>query len=414
MSDIIKKINEVKLYQCNNVCCGDVLYYALQNHSSFGLRDLFIAIKVFIRVLFFDSIDIVKNGTGSTVFLFSNSYRSRVDHYKSFLSIVSLSKNNITVVPGKRKFKFHRGFISLFNKWNKQLSFLGVYERMFISACLMDVYSNYTFVEEYIKENNLDINQLVTFCDVHAIDSFITQMYNEKNIKTITLQHGVFTSRGGTWALTASHSRYFIAMNQFTVDEATLVGYKNTMIVAGMFASVNKEPTKRNIERINSIGIFLDTEIYRADNIKTLKTVEEYSKKYPKKFLIKFHPTSNIDSYRIFTDAIENCNCIGKEMNIFEFCNNVDLVIARNSSTLIESLQYCIPAYIIHDDDQIDDLYGNVNKLKFNNVDELHYLIDVQSINVILDQMKDARNYFCAEGNVTDNYKNVFSSLGID
>lgn len=414
---LIDMINSIQLEKCEDIRCGDMLYYVVKGKQDRNpFRDLLSSIKAILKIICFDDVKITSRGKPDTVFLFSNSYRGRKDHLQNFKNVCDISENHILVEPGEKFLKFHKGYIFLIHRWSKQMSSCipnrGL--RLYILSGLLKAYSDYEYVQKYIREKNLNIRTLVTFCDVHAIDSYFTQRGNAAGITTVTLQHGVFTAKVNYWPFSGSYSQYFLASNALAVEEAKLLNYKKTMMIAGLYSYVNRElPVIEDTGKIKTIGVFLDTEAYRTDNIKTLKVVEEYQKIFGKKIRIKFHPASVKESYENFTNRIEGAECVGNEMNVVEFCKTVDVVIVRNSTTLIEALQFGKPTYIIHNDDQEDDIFANVDILKFSTAEELHKIIDLQSSEQIHDQLIEARKYFCSEGDITEKYRSIFRKIGI-
>lgn len=415
---LIKNINSIILDECDGIYCGDLLYYILKGKTECSdFKDLLSAIKMILYTIWFDDVDIDCFGDGSSLFLFSNSYRGRVDHLNNFNSIVSLFQNRIYMKPGKKRIHYHTGYYRIICKWNGKLKgvILSRGLRLYIISCILKAYSDFDFFKQYIYERKFIVSSLVTFCDVHAIDSFFTQKFNQEGLNTVTLQHGVFTSVTNYWPFVGSRSKFFLASNQFSIDEARKLDYKNKMIVAGIYSYVGKEEIQmKKIKEIKVIGVFLDAEIYRDDNIKTINIIADYNRKYGKKIKIKFHPVSKIDSYDKFIERIPRVECIGKEKTVIDFCKEVDVIIVRNSTTLIEALQFGIPSYIIHNDDQTDDMYKNVDSLKFTSAEDLHELIDRQDLDQIKKQMRGGQEYFCVDGNITNNYKNIFHKLGIN
>ena len=415
---IVSLLNDVRFKGYEDIMCGDALLLILQNKpDSSGFRDCLSGIRRLLKCVLFNEAQFNIVGNPDTLFLFSNSYRTREDHLNNFNSLVKISKNHIEMVPGKRKLKPKLRFLKNTIKWYLQIkepvkkSSL----RLYLISCILEMYSNYYRFFDYSNKLNLEVNKLVSFCDVHAIDCFFTQMFNKEDKLTCTLQHGVFTSEVNSWAIEGSRSRYFLASNQFTCDEAKLLKYSNTMILAGMYSYVGKKiDNSFNIVQPQVIGVYLDSENNRRDNILTIKMVVEYINKYGKRFAIKFHPSSNPQTYRQYIRQVDSIMCCEKGKSVIDFCKEVDLVIARNSTTLIESLQYGIPAYIIYSENQFENMFKNVKLLKFSTAEEFHEIVDIQSIDQIKIQLEKGRSYFCYAGDITSNYINVFRSLGIN
>ncbi len=416
IEDLISYINLIDLYNVEGIKCGDALYYPLKNLEKKQSLTFFETIKSITYSVMFDNVKIEFCGKPNTLFLFSNSYGRRYDHLNNYSEIVHLCDNYIFAKPGKREFRFHIGYIYILLKWMKQLKKVTskLKLRLYIVSYLIKAYSDYQRIETDIDHSGNIIDNLVTFCDVHVIDCFITQQYNMQNKKTITLQHGIFTKYADSYPFKGSKSKHFLVANVFSQNEAILSGYKNNIIAVGLCSFVNKSISRTfSIPDIYTIGVFLDSEIYREGNISTLKIIAEYNRMYGKEILIKFHPSSLVKEYEKYLEEFSDCGVVDERTSVIEFCEKSDVVIARNSTTLIEALQYGVLTYIIYSEKQEGKMFQNIDILKFENPEELHNLIDLQTKGQMMKNLMDGRKLFCCEWDITEKYKSVFRELGI-
>ena len=415
----VDDLNSIDFYKCEKVKIGDLLYYphTLRKKDA-RLNTIKTALKRILRFAFFSNAAFEIHGTPDTLFLMNNLFRKREDFQSNFRNVVELSKNNLYMHFSD---KFRINLAGLFSVtvlivWNRQLKtiFSSVSDRMYYIGYIYEAYLEYIFYEKYCRKHHLEIDKLVSLCDVHLTDCYFTQKFNILNKKTITLQHGTMCSISNTWTFSGSHSDYFLANSQFTLSEGRMAGYKHNMIVVGLFSYVNKQMREKQFcNKIEIIGVLVDGDGFRADNLRTISTMESYCAKYNKKLLVKLHPLCDIDIYqKEFSDA-RIVKFVEKKTTLNQFLEMIDVAVVRNSTTLIEAIQYGVPTYIINDRYQIVDAYRNVKILKFSNEEEFHNLIDKRSLKDIYDDYFAARQYFGCENDVTQQYKSVFASLGI-
>ena len=69
--------------------------------------------------------------------------------------------------------------------------------------------------------------------------------------------------------------------------------------------------------------------------------------------------------------------------------------------------------YIIYSEKQEGKMFQNIDILKFENPEELHNLIDLQTKGQMMKNLMDGRKLFCCEWDITEKYKSVFRELGI-
>jgi len=412
-------LNSISFYKCDNVRIGDLLYYPhTLRIKDTRLNTIKKAVKRILRFAFFSNAEFEIHGTPETLFLMNNLLRRREDFQSSFRNVVELSENNLYMYFSD---KFRLNLAGLFSvteliMWNRQLKivFRSVSDRMYYIGYIYEAYLEYILFEKYCRKHYLEIDKLVSICDVHLTDCYFTQKFNMQNKKTITLQHGTMCSVFNAWAFIGSHSDYFIANSRFTLSEGRIAGYKHNMIVVGLFSYVNKQKREKQFcHKIEIIGVLVDGDGFRADNLRTISTMASYCEMFNKKLLVKLHPLCDIDIYqKEFNDA-RIVKFVEKKKTLNQFLEMIDIAVVRNSTTLIEAIQYGVPTDILNDKYQIADAYRNVNILKFSDEKEFHDLIDKRSLRDIYDDYTTAREYFGCATDVTQQYKSVFASLGI-
>lgn len=411
---VIKSINELYFPGEENIKYGNMLYYPLMSFSE--NKNFLLGIKKLIGALLFDKLDITVYGNPKTVFLFSTSYLHRKDLLESFIKAANLVDNKVLMIP-KNKWSLRAltpsDIISLM-RFNKSLK-LVIHRldlRLFCLGHIWGAVKDYKKLDTYIKERKIQVDNLVSLCDVQPEDCYFTQIFNSNQKKTITMQHGVYTSTVNNWVMKGSLSKYMLVDNQFTIDEGICVGYKNKMLVAGPFSCINEEKFRNSNKSIHVMGVLLDGEPYTEDNICMIKLIYSFCMRQKLKMYVKCHPLSNVDIYMkcINDDKIA---FYGKEISAIEFCKLIDVAIVRNSTVLIETLQMGIPTLIFSTKEQKIDVYSNYDKLKFCTIDELRkYFVKGQE-DMLKQQLFDAQQYFCCSDDVSETYRKAFNQLGI-
>lgn len=419
--EIVSKINTVHFTGCEAVRCGDVLYYLIQYRKDENHLILFLkSIKHILARLLTYEYDVEARGEKNSLFLYATSTGDRPDLFQSFYNVARLPHNSIIIKPSSTK-KFRPGrikFLPLVFKWIRDCKSIDLpfSTKIFSIAFILDAYATYEYLKKQIDYET--INNLVVFCDVHSVDSFFVQMFNELNKNTITLQHGnVCSAKGYSWPIIASQSKYFLAYNQFTINESKNVDYRNSMILVGFFSFVNSDnylSYKTFPDSINTIGVFLEGAIFDVDNYRMIEVVAEYCLNTHKKLKIKLHPTCDKERYQNKYSQMKDIEFVDKNYTVIQFCDEIDVAVIRNSATLSQSLQYGIPSYIMYDDQQIAKIYKNVDILKFSNAYELETILDNRNMNCIRKDLLAGQELFCCSGDITQKYINALAEFGID
>ena len=92
--------------------------------------------------------------------------------------------------------------LSLLNLSKLYLPFIWVHEmkpvtkslyiRWIAASLIYKAYVNDAYIERIINSKKYSIKYLLSYYDTEPFASFVTQKFNKKGIKTITLQHGYF------------------------------------------------------------------------------------------------------------------------------------------------------------------------------------------------------------------------------
>lgn len=418
--DDVEAINRISLDACNGIDCGDALFYPLlwRNNIKMGIKTKYTSIARILKDSIFCYYNVLIRGNPQTLLLYSTSY-IRCDLLTNFQNVTSLVNNCLIMTPSKRK-KFSFAMIKYLKvtlKWNSSLKKVikSSSKRWYCISALYSSFLDYKYYEIISKDHQLSIDKLVTFCDVHVVDSFFTQKFNKQKKTSITLQHGTFSSTTNVWAFLGSHSNYFFAHGQFTLDEGKRVGYKNgKMIPVGLPSyAIDKHVSKPTHFNNYVVGVILDGEELRPDNIKTILFFQSFFKTRDKKLFIKFHPTSSVKNYTQYIDTSVVSKCYSKDISLVDFIEMIDIAIVCNSTALLELLEAWIPTFIFSNKKHKVDVYANAPDFRFESNEQLDQLISDVNRDTFSSRLEQTRDYFCAKGNTNDNYREAFHSMGI-
>jgi len=410
-----KELNKIQIKEFGNVRIGNMLHYVKELPIS-DFHVLKCIYHIIAKTLFFSNEFLIK-GNADTLFLFSNSYAGRRDLLANFDKVVSLSKNYLKMNGIKTK-KLHLGYIinlMLLRQWDRQIAkeVPMLNERLYILSQLYGIYTDYIEYQSYVKKNNLKINKLLSFCDVHPIDYYFTHCFNEQGKTTVTVQHGVYCSDTNAWAYTESRSTYFLANSQYSIKEAVTAGKKEKgLCAAGLLSYINEKVIPRELNN-RRIGVILDGELLHEDNVQMLKFMQAFCKKEKLELYIKLHPTSGIENYSDIFDFEYITEICGKEKNIFEFASSIDVAIIRNSTCLLELINQGIPCFIFSGQNQEVDVYKHMHEIRFSTEETIHCFLE-EIMNCDYQEKFDKLKRYLGDGeNATNNYKKLLHQIGI-
>lgn len=411
------KLNKIRIDEFSNVNIGDMFQYMSEANISRGY-----VLKAFYRMLrktIFFSNEFKKEGNPDTLFLFSNSYADRLDLLNTFRKVVALSKNHVEMVGCHTKrlhIRFCREFFKL-RKWNLILKdySMNLGSRVYI---LEQIYSAYIDLMEYrdlVQKWNVEIQNLVTMCDVHGIDYYFTEYFNAQGKNTVTLQHGIFSSTANAWAYSHSKSKFFLANSQYGVEEAVLSGHERTGLIAAGLPSLimNHQDAQTPIFQNHTIGVVLEGESCHEDNRRMISFMQTYCKENHKELYIKLHPTCRKDAYDDVIDYESVRGIIGRELSILDFAAKIDVAIIRNSTSLLELVSKGVPCFIFVSEGQKMDVYKNVHQLRFETVEELSELLDSILRENYGDEFGRLQQYFGDARHTKETYMKTLWEIGI-
>ena len=405
-------INNLKFKHLENIKCGELLatklFYEKKNISYISaLRGL---ISIFLNSHIYKE----TQSNSETAFFFTPSYAGRMDHYNDFMAVTSCVSNPLIFNGNKQKtvFSLNR-IIGIFYwfLWLVEMKKTGFPLNYCMQLCNLMLQAYYVLEDVKTYKYNKDkLKLVVTFCDVHPCDYLITQYFNKLEINTATLQHAVFFHGTQWYCYQFSHSKYFLATNEYSKSEANKSRHLGEVKVVGSMKAINSIVSNNNEKKNkNTFGLALCGPTFAKQN----KALFDYSKylqdKYGFELRIRLHPVLKIDDYKKSFDLLNNYE-ISKE-SVKEFADSCDFVILGATNMFAELITYNTPTFRIISDG-IADIYEGIEDFYFNNQEQLDKLIalkdDIEEFQIAMNRVK---KYLSPEGDIKELYKYTLEEI---
>jgi hypothetical protein len=357
------------------------------------------------------------NKKSKILYVISHHFK-RKDNLELVKSLVHLNKQSDFFYPklhSNIKFNFRNIFLydrNIFS-WFKSLHFttLSLKEKFLIISNLLDLYRLMKIYEEITFEK---YKLLVVPFDANSSLNLLVQIFKKKSIYTATLQHGVFLKKRDVKNIEYSGvefnnfiSDYFLAWNNFTVEEALNSGInKDKIKLVGIPKYIN---TKRPSETFggNYFGVVLNTMNSHLQNIELIKNANELSQIIKIKYKIKYHPRFKGTEYNDFISEKNYAGPFPIETSVNNYAKSVKFSLISNSTVLMELAFLKHPSYILKFDDNLDK-YSSCNFAKFSDVNEL--LLKMEDKN----EQFELWNYLCSVSEPRKTYENFLNQFLIE
>lgn len=388
------------------VTTNDVLH-SLSKRSAFG------SIFYGLQTAFFDKYKYEISGNHDIV-MFYGIYNWRKDHSKTFdnlagrLSAVTICK----AAPCVKVFHPVRGIFSvfLFLIWFFQALCAGC---NFVEAC--NVIRPLALCRNLLPTlNNVltkKVKLFVTYYDCSPDEAFAVQFAKLFEIKTATLQHGIFAKKniqktlGDTaFEYSESASDYYLAWNQYTKDECIKVGMDpDKVIICGIPKYAGFIPEDNASEHKGVFGVILNNSSFDTHNKRLIDSANQISKRIGCKYVIRFHPELKHGKYKELIDESCFAGVSSNDLSISNYSNTVDFSIISSSSVLIDLVYLNKKVYRLIVTDE--DTYSTIKMNSFRNVDDFIRLYHSQS------DMCFLFDYLCTTYNIIENYQKALRTL---
>lgn len=285
---------------------------------------------------------------------------------------------------------------------------IGISVGLYILREAIDCYFAKMQISSLVNESSIKL--LVLFYDADSRDNYFSQYFQQLNIPTATLQHGIqLAPRKGLEdnidfagiEFGCFISNYYLAWNEFTRQEAIKAGIKDNQIkVLGISKCIGKNPLLKK-ENSNVIGLILDGKYEEENNIPMIRLLNQLCVKYNIKYKLRYHPDYKGTEYLDYIDA-RYCIATNKRETLNDFLSSVKLCIVANSTVLFELEFYSVP-FIRYSSGNLKDKFVGYGGISFNNYEELEkcYLSIIKECVIVPKYME----------NIAYNYRRFFESF---
>ena len=426
-----ERFNNISLSGFEGVLVGDVLFFPINdlisnNIGETSVRNILKCLKWCFKIIYkmsFAFVEFRHYNSSNTLFVFSSSYADRTDHKKAFEKVIGLFPESSCAIAQTKPRKLlpqKLGYIRMVGEWEKSIkeSFICkcYLERLFILKELVDVFSDYLEAKMFFAGNLMNFKNLVTWCDVHPVDSYFTQMFNINERNTVDLMHGSIGS-GEKWTVKGIKSKYFIADSKYTEDVLIRSGYDGVVYVCGfpyeIGDSINNEHLecnkKQEVLESRKIGVLLGAKGFHSENIELCNILRQLNGFH---LFVKLHPTETKDMYP--SECMEAFEGLYEdEIDSSQFMDEVSCLITMPSTVVFLALRREKPFLLIKDKQGHYLDFGLKEPILTDSTDIENRIQDLLS-NRFSEFISSLREYYVAAGNVSDNYVNAFRSLGVN
>lgn len=409
------KLNQIKIEGYDNIKFGDVISIDLWQLKSLRMKHI---LKRLIKYFFLETECINQSNDDYERIIFISA-TDRKDYMNLVANIGSIldNCNIITIEKLKKikKFRFNstKRIISIYNELCKMK--LG--NKLYIA---LRINEHIEFIDRFTNEVDINNSKLIiTFCDAHQYDNIVVQKCNHIGKKTLTLQHGQYIYQKENQNLHVLPyenfiSDYMLVWGKATVDELIKNDIsQQRLLVTGCPKFINNEDNILK-EKINNevFGILLNNEQQRQSNYKLIELANKISNITGKKYIIKMHPSNNIEDYNLVIDKLCVIEILDKNKSISEYAHMVEFSIVHTSSVYVELNCMNSPVFRYKDEDYLS-MY-DCDKDEFSSIEEF-----LEKYNNLMDDynswqkhMDTISKYFVnrVEG-TTERYKKIIENI---
>lgn len=411
--EYIFELNKLKLKGIEDVAIGELLATIYFEQKGIGKISL---LKSILTSLLLDGNRYYVHKDTKIWFISTYSYYGRPDLRHQFENAVKCIRHRGIIIPQK-KISFHLKRLKYFPLllfWCKELKRTR-FDSQIQNRMISETFKALIIATEVVKKikNKGEVKLCVTFCDVHPVDYLITSMLKKYNIKTATLQHGVY-DHICRYEFAHSHSDYFLAINQHAKEEAVLSGLDEKKIyVLGPLSYIDEIPTMRSyVKKDRVYGILLNgakDDKMRGEDTKLLDFGFALSTEKRYSVIVRPHPFCDVPEHEI--KKLRQYRECPKSVNLKDFLSQCDFVLTGSTTAYIDSFIYGCPAYRYTG---IRDFFPKVENFQFCDMNQLKREIEdyyTQTGEKLLQEVQNVRQYFIPDGSIKKYYQLFFKSF---
>lgn len=222
------------------------------------------------------------------------------------------------------------------------------------------------YIEIVMEIDNYSFKTLIVFSDAHPIENTLIQYCNLKNIKTVTMQHGLYIDYNDFSNVHMQNyidvqSAYLLAWGQTTKILFEKYNSSLNVIICGKPLELNRTYVDRNL---SLIGVVFDQPMYREYNKKLLQIAYEIACRRKMKVTVRLHPYDDQKYYNF-----------NQEFSNFENTTDDGFFILGHSTSMI--YEYLALGYKVFKLKSSIPSNGINEALMFSNSNELEVMFEM-------------------------------------
>ena len=404
------KLEHIKLNEFKDIKLEEWFYTYWRYYSHTLNTNILVALKYLIRSLIKGTYIFAGNIKSKKILISTSSYAGRNDYISVQLKVLVFMGDDAVHIEYKDTYVIRKSLLSeillafscIFQMCRNGIA---LKDSVFLSSMIIESNSALVYIKEYLSKN-FSVPQIVcVFCDFHAVDYFVIQYFNNLNINTATLQHGIYDQKS-YYHFMYSKSKYFLAINQYTMEIAADIGFDIEKInVCGPLKAIGQQEKAIQTNNNRVIGVCLT-------GTEDDSTIIDYISKIDNNYSLilrphPFSPLADMTSIKYKDIIIDDV----KKHSLYDFSMLCDFIVTGGNSTVFSDLiGKGIPAVRII---VKNDAYEKVEELKINKYCDLKDWIDLYYSNPdeIRKKVKENKKYFMPAEKVDYLYKTFFSQF---
>lgn len=272
--------------------------------------------------------------------------------------------------------------------------------KIYLVSILTNLFNQIRFLDKVKCPDNL--KRYICFNTAYKEESLLTLYFKQKNIETITLQHGIFCDFKDMIPFDIINldnliSDKILCWGQSTADYLKTKGFEESRFI--MMGNPKYKCSK--ITHVNQSFkkclVLLGRSVYIPSNDSLLGLLQKFNKKHNNQilFYIKKHPFVVDAEHKQFASIADNMFFVGREHSVQEILKSdmVDFTIAVNTTAYYESLAVGKLSFRWSDAEN-EDFVGMDDK--FYDLSEFEGLIkkyQIQNEESVREEMQSVINY---------------------
>jgi len=380
-------------------------------------------LRLFIYALFYShKISSLSNKNSKVIILYSLAEKKRCDYDEIVTNLSNCLGYDGAHCKIKLKFNILMPFMLLLSSKRIQIFQLmraiGFFEGILLSLLVANYRSHASYIGVTLK--NTKCKTLYTFCDALPIENLISQIANNLNMTTLTLQHGQYAYNNLIGVSSANDesylnfvSKYICVWGKATADEFIKAGIaEERILITGSlrnYALNNKRVLKYSGKlEARRFGLILSSDSNMNDNIEMILLANKISEKYGFTYIVRCHPNNDLGIYNKYFGI--NISEIVSQVESFEYFDMVDFSLMYMTGVFNEAIAYRARFFIFSN----KGLLGLYSDLDITVASLAEFEIKYKAIlcaDSSLEVYDNLHNYFNNSVDICGKYRSTVSNL---